>query len=205
VRFAGRVASRRSAAGVSPAGVRIGTRASTPSSGARPRARIEAQERRCKVDGGDETRGVDPRSPHWFDFNRVNETPSEWSFEVPREWDGDPDADGIDDRGEAEVVRGDHRFVVTTWLQPRERTHDRYWGVAYETVNQDGEAEPLSFHISTSQSIARNNLGHARDVLDSGETESHTSLFEITSTARVRPSNTPRNTWPRKRPIYNSS
>ncbi|ELY77143.1 hypothetical protein [Natrinema gari] len=113
-----------------------------------------------------------PRAPHWFDFNRVSETASEWAFEI-LEWDNNPDADDIDDRGEAEVVRGDHRFVVTTWLQPRERTHDRYWGVAHETVNQDSEAEPLAFQISTSQSIAQNNLGHAKDVLDSGEPEPH--------------------------------
>ncbi|QCC57139.1 hypothetical protein NP511_22130 (plasmid) [Natrinema thermotolerans] len=115
---------------------------------------------------------LDPRAPHWSDFSRINETPSEWTFKV-LEWDGDPDADGVADRGEAEVVHGDHRFVVTTWLQSRDRTHDRYWGVAYETVNQDGEDEPLAFHISTSQSIARNNLGHARDVLDNGEPEPH--------------------------------
>lgn len=109
--------------------------------------------------------GMDPRAPHWFDFNRINELPNAWTFEV-LEWNDDPDQDGVDDRGEAEVVKGDHRFVITTWLQPRERTHDRYWSVAYETINQDGDPEPLSFHISKTQSIARNNLGHARDVLD---------------------------------------
>lgn len=119
-----------------------------------------------------EQSGANPRAPHWFDFNRINETPSEWSFEVC-EWDDNPDTDGIDDRGEAEVVRGDHHFLVTTWLQPRARTHDRYWSVAYEAINQDGEQEPLSFHISKTQSIARNNLGHARDVLDSGDTSPH--------------------------------
>ncbi|MCU4743449.1 hypothetical protein [Natronoglomus mannanivorans] len=116
--------------------------------------------------------GADPRAPHWFDFNRINDLPNGWAFDI-LEWDDDPDADGVVDRGEAEVVRDDHRFIITTWLQPRARTHDRYWSIAYETVNQDGEPEPLSFHISTTQAIARNNLGHARDVLDSGDTEPH--------------------------------
>ncbi|MFC6766035.1 hypothetical protein [Natrinema soli] len=123
--------------------------------------------------GTDRTRGGrDPRAPHWFDFNQINELPNDWGFKV-LEWDDDPDTDGVDNRGEAEVVRGDHRFVITTWLQPRECTHDRYWSVTYEMVNQDGESEPLSFHISTLQSIARNNLGHALDVLDSAGTEPH--------------------------------
>ncbi|MFP8891853.1 hypothetical protein ACLI4U_19085 (plasmid) [Natrialbaceae archaeon A-CW2] len=116
--------------------------------------------------------GNDPRAPHWFDFNRINDLPNDWAFEV-LEWDDDPEAEGVVDRGEAEVVRDDHRFVVTTWLQPRERTHDRYWSIAYETINQDGDAEPFSFHISKTQAIARNNLGHARDVLDEGDTTPH--------------------------------
>lgn len=111
------------------------------------------------------TDGRDPRAPHWYDFSRVDELPNDWSFEV-LEWDDDPDEDGVVDQGEAEVVRGEHRFVVTTWLQPRERTHDRYYSVCYETVNQDDEDELLSFHISKSSSIARNNLGYARDSLD---------------------------------------
>lgn len=109
--------------------------------------------------------GDDPRAPHWFDFNRINDRPNDWTFEV-LDWDDDPDAEGVVDRGEAEVVRDDHRFVVTTWLQPRERTHDRYWSVTYETVTGDGDDELLSFHIGKTQAIARNNLGHARDVLD---------------------------------------
>ncbi|WP_207891212.1 hypothetical protein [Natrarchaeobius oligotrophus] len=128
-------------------------------------------DREVATDGGtDRTKeGVNPHAPHWFDFNRLNETPSDWTFEV-LEWDDDPDADGVVDRGEAEVVRGDHRFTVTTWLQPRARTHDRYWSVAYETINQDGEPELLSFHISRDQAIARNNLGHARDSIDEDAT-----------------------------------
>ena len=130
------------------------------------------------MSGTERTRGgEDPRAPHWFDFNKINDLPNEWMFDV-LEWDDDPDADDVDDRGEAEVIRGPHRFVITTWLQPRARTHDRYWSVAYETVNQDGKSEPLSFHISKSQSIARNNLGHARDVLDSGDTEPHVLVRE---------------------------
>ena len=116
--------------------------------------------------------GKDPRAPHWFDFNKINKFPNAWTVEG-LEWNDDPDADGVDDRNEGEVVRDEHRFVVTTWLQPRERTHDRYWSISYETVNQDGDEDPLAFHISTSQSIARNNLDHARDVLDSGDTEPH--------------------------------
>ncbi len=115
---------------------------------------------------------MNPRAPHWFEFNRLNDLPNDWTFEVT-EWDDDPDVEGVVDRGEAEVVRDDHRFVVNTWLEPRPRTHDRYWSVCYETINQDGELEPLSFHISKSQSIARNNLGHARDVLDNGDARPH--------------------------------
>lgn len=116
--------------------------------------------------------GDHPRAPHWFDFNRINDLPNDWTFDVLK-WEDDPDAEGVDDRGEAEVVRGPHRFIITTWLQPRERTHDRYWSIAYETTNQDGEDEPFAFHIGKSQSIARNNLGHARDVLDRDDTEPH--------------------------------
>jgi hypothetical protein len=115
---------------------------------------------------------TDPRAPHWFDFAKVNELPNDWTFEV-LEWDDDPETEQVDDRGEAEVVRDDHRFVITTWLQPRERTHDRYWSVCYETINQDGDPEPLSFFIGRTQSIARNNLGHARDVLDKDEPDPH--------------------------------
>lgn len=113
--------------------------------------------------------GDDPRAAHWLPFNKINDLPNEWSFEV-LEWDDDPDAEGTVDRGEAEVVRGEHRFVVTTWLQARDRTHDRYYGIAYETVNQDDEPEPLAYHISTSQSIARNNLSHGRDVVGRDDT-----------------------------------
>jgi len=120
----------------------------------------------------DERRGADPRAPHWYQFNRVNDLPNAWTFEV-LEWDDDPDEEGIADRGEAEVVRDDHRFLVATWLVPRERTHDRYWSVSYETVNQDDEPEPLAFHICRSQDIARNNLGHARDVLDDVDPTPH--------------------------------
>ncbi len=116
--------------------------------------------------------GDDPRAPHWFDFRKVNDEPNDWTFEVV-EWNDEPDAEGVVDRGEAEVVRGDHRFVVSTWLQERERTHDRYWGVAYETVNQDGEPEPLAYHISTSQAIARNNLSHGRDAVGREDTTPH--------------------------------
>lgn len=116
----------------------------------------------------------DPQAPHWFDFNKLNDLPNDWSFEV-LEWDDDPDGEDVDvvDRGEAEVTRGDHRFVITTWLVPRTNTHDRFWSIAYETVNQDGDDEPLSFHISRTQSIARNNLGHARDSLDEDDATLH--------------------------------
>jgi len=116
--------------------------------------------------------GDHPRAAHWLPFNKINDLPNDWTFEVLN-WDDDPDADDVVDRGEAEVVRGDHRFVVTTWLQPRERTHDRYYGIAYETINQDGEPEPLAYHISTSQSITRNNLSHGRDVVGRDDTTPH--------------------------------
>lgn len=108
---------------------------------------------------------TDPRAPHWQDFSKVDDLPNDWSFEV-LEWDDDPDEDELVDRGEAEVVRGDHRFVVTTWLVPRTNTHDRYWSVAYEATDQDGEDKLLSFHVSTTSAIVRNNLGYARDSLD---------------------------------------
>ena len=116
--------------------------------------------------------GRNPRASHWFDFNRINDTPSEWTFDVIK-WDDNPDAEGVVDCGEAEVIRDGHRFIVTTWLQPRKNTYDRYWSVAYETIDECGEPEPLSFHIGTSQTIAANNIGHARDVLNSGKTEPH--------------------------------
>ena len=120
----------------------------------------------------DKNNGAYPRAPHWFEFNRINDLPNDWTFRVIK-WNDNPEDDDIVDRGEAEVVRGNHRFVITTFLHPKERTHDRYWSVAYETINQDGELEPLSFHIGTNQAIARNNLGHARDILDGDETEPH--------------------------------
>lgn len=127
--------------------------------------------------------GEHPRAPHWFEFNRINDLPNEWTFEVI-DWDEDPDAYGVVDRGEAEVVRGSHRFVITTWLEPRERTHERYWSIAYETTNQDGEAEPFAFHIGKSQSIARNNLGHARDVLDGDGADPHVVVREYDDGSR---------------------
>lgn len=70
---------------------------------------------------GTSRKGADPRAPHWFDFNKLNELPNDWTFTV-LEWDDDPDADDVKDRGEAEVIRGKHRVLVTTWLQPKEPT-----------------------------------------------------------------------------------
>jgi hypothetical protein len=116
--------------------------------------------------------GLNPRAPHWYDFNEVNNLPNDWTFEV-LEWDDDPDAENVVDRGEAEVTRGSHRFVITTWLVPRSNTHDHFWSIAYETINQDGEDEPLSFFIGRTSSIARNNLGHARDSIDHEEAAPH--------------------------------
>lgn len=121
---------------------------------------------------GTSRKGADPRAPHWFDFNKLNELPNDWTFSV-LEWNDDPDTDGVSDRGEGEAVRGEHRFVIETWLQPKERTAARYHSIAYETVNQDGESEPLSFFIGTTSAIARNNLGHARDTLDDSDTTPH--------------------------------
>ncbi len=121
--------------------------------------------------------GDDPRAPHWLPFDEINDLPNAWTFEVT-EWDDDPEVDGIEDRGEAVVERGEHRFVVTTYLQCRDRTHDRYYGIAYETINQDGEPEPLAYHISTSQSIARNNLGTGRDVVGREDTTPHILVRE---------------------------
>ena len=125
----------------------------------------------------------DPRAPHWFDFNKLNERPNDWTFTVI-DWDDDPDTDGVADHGEGEVVRGEHRFVIETWLQPKARTADRYWSVCYETVNQDGDPEPLSFHIGKSQAIARNNLGHARDRLDATDMHPHVLVREHTNGPR---------------------
>lgn len=126
---------------------------------------------------GTSRKGADPRAPHWFDFNKLNQLPNEWAFRV-LDWDDDPDTDGVVDRGEGEAVRGEHRFVINTWLQPRGRTHDRYWSICYETVNQDGDPEPLSFHIGRTQSMARNNLGYARDSLDDSDAHPHVLVRE---------------------------
>ncbi|WP_058997806.1 hypothetical protein [Haloarcula sp. CBA1127] len=115
--------------------------------------------------------GSDPRAPHWFGFNRVNDLPNPWSFEV-LDWNDDPDGEAVD-RGLGVTTDGEHRLLITTWLVERERTHDRMFSVAYETVNQDGEDEPLAFHIGRDTSIARNNCGHARDSLDATDTEPH--------------------------------
>lgn len=120
----------------------------------------------------DAAAGLNPRAPHWYDFSQINEYPNDWRFEV-LEWDDDPDAENVVDRGEAEVTRDSHRFGITTWLVPRANTHDRYWSIAYETTNQDGDDELLSFFIGRTSSIARNNLGHARDVIDAGDTTPH--------------------------------
>ncbi|MBX0325757.1 hypothetical protein EGH21_22325 [Halomicroarcula sp. F13] len=117
------------------------------------------------------TDGADPRAPHWFDFNKVNDLPNEWRFEV-LEWDDDPDGKAVD-RGGAEITDGEHRLVIVTWLVERDRTHDRYYSVAYETINQDGEFEPLAFHLGRSASIARNSTGHARDCLEADDGKPH--------------------------------
>lgn len=123
--------------------------------------------------GESSRKGADPRAPHWFAFNRINERPNDWTFTV-LDWDNDPGTEGVKDEGEAEVRAGpDHRFVITTWLQPRDRTHDRYYSVAYETENQDGVPEPLSIHIGRSESGATNSLGHARQSIDSHDAFAH--------------------------------
>jgi len=126
--------------------------------------------------------GSDPRAPHWFGFNRVNELPNRWSFEV-QDWDDDPDGEAVD-RGLGVTTDGDHRLLITTWLVERKRTHDRMFSVAYETITQDGDTEPLAFYLGKSASIARNNCGHARDSLDAIDTDPHVLVREHDSDER---------------------
>jgi hypothetical protein len=72
--------------------------------------------------------------------------------------------------------------VIRTWLVERSRTHDRYYSVAYETTNQDGEAEPLAFYLGQTDAIARNNLSHARETLDQQSIDPHLVIRRDRST-----------------------
>lgn len=118
------------------------------------------------------TNPLHPRAPHWYDFNEYNDEPSAWTFET-LDWDDDPEEPTVGDSGTAELTDGNHRFVITTWLVERDRTHDRYWSVAYETIDENGEPEPLALHIGQTQAIARNNFGWARKSIDQSDSNPH--------------------------------
>lgn len=70
------------------------------------------------------------------------------------------------DEEESHIDNAAYRIIVESQLDECERTHDRYFAVGSPTINQDGEEEPLTFHLGHDESIARNDISWGRDVLE---------------------------------------